>query len=1190
MKTRINQLLRGEFEYETPELLFSQDKVYVTVRPGETAKGEVYLGTDEDRKIRGYITSSDRRLVPGFSSFSGTTIRLPYGVDGIGMEPGEKRTEWLCFTTSIGEYRLPFVIETAREKADTSSGEITSLTEFAELARQDFREAHRVFTSPGFKNLLKTCKGSELAAYAALTEAPVTYRNVEEFLVSLGLKEKVEISLSDYRRELYEVSETVSDSVTITRSGWGHLRLEIETEGDFIEGVRSIVSDDDFIGSTYTLDYVINRDKLGKGNRFGKIRINSAYQTLTFEIEASRDIKAGPDVRMSEKKRRLGIYKDYIDYRTGKADISAWIVGSRYELNRLKEAGCDYSEYILYESYLLLQEGKIAEAKDMLVRFRDRSYAKEDLEIAGVYLYLCTVSGLYKDRQGALQRIRGFYRQKEDSLWLLLILITFDPEFTSSPSAALTALENLFNRGVRSPLMYLAALDRIRKDESLLRRLNIFWMQVFLFGVRYDYLTEELAMRFAYLSGYERQYSECLYRALSGSYRLYPSDDTLEAICRHIMIDNPRRRDYFQWYDLAVHKGIRLTRLYEYYMETLDISYRKPLPRPVLMYFNYNNSSMGDARKAYIYATVTENREADPASFSAYREAMDEFARDRLAERKISEDMTILYRNFIPVPEKQEEAEDMASICFCRRLYCDDRNMRTVIVRHRQLVREEVYPLVRGVCYPKIYTKDAAVLFADFRQRRSATSKDYSMNTLLDDRLLVPRILSMGVETPGLLLSYCESHEITDKNLKYFRSVVNSDEFTDDYRNEIRKRILKFYRSDMRGESMDLRLKEMDLRAYATVDRRTLLEVLVMRGHYTEAYQIVEEFGTEGLDASMLLRLTSRMILKSEMKEDEELVALASEVYKNGTYDELILKYLMEHRFGPVDDLIRIMKSARGFDLDTYSFEEKILSLLMLTQDYRKEGESILEHYAEMAGKERIIGAYLTQLSYGYLVKDYNITPYTRKILERSLRYKWPVDRICRYALLKALVREKDPRGRYDGLKKELVEECRKRGYIFSFFRRLPESLLSLYQLDDKTFVECHADPKAKVTLYYLHESGLTPETEYRSKPVPLMYEGIFSSVFTLFYGETLKYYFEIEENGTIRKTGERTIRMNKAESGKSSKYHMINRLLASHMLGKDKETVTGLRQYLRQQQYVEQMFVPEKAEKPAHAEKEGKR
>ena len=75
-----------------------------------------------------------------------------------------------------------------------------------------------------------------------------------------------------------------------------------------------------------------------------------------------------------------------------------------------------------------------------------------------------------------------------------------------------------------------------------------------------------------------------------------------------------------------------------------------------------------------------------------------------------------------------------------------------------------------------------------------------------------------------------------------------------------------------------------------------------------------------------------------------------------------------------------------------------------------------------------------------------------------------------------------------------------------------------------------------------------------------------------------------------MRKTSERTIRMNKTETGKSSKYHMINRLLASHMLGKDKETVTGLRQYLRQQQYVEQMFVPEKAEMPGRSEKEGKR
>ena len=78
-------------------------------------RGELYFGTEDNERIRGYITSSDRRMVPGMDKFSGTTICLPYGVDANGMEPGEERTGWLCFTTNIGEYKLPFVVTTEKE-------------------------------------------------------------------------------------------------------------------------------------------------------------------------------------------------------------------------------------------------------------------------------------------------------------------------------------------------------------------------------------------------------------------------------------------------------------------------------------------------------------------------------------------------------------------------------------------------------------------------------------------------------------------------------------------------------------------------------------------------------------------------------------------------------------------------------------------------------------------------------------------------------------------------------------------------------------------------------------------------------------------------------------------------------------------------------------------------------------------
>ena len=79
MKKTIEELLSGNFRHEHPQLLFSQDKIEVTLKAGDVYKGELYFGTEDNQKIRGYITSSNRRVVPGTEKFSGTTVRLQYG-------------------------------------------------------------------------------------------------------------------------------------------------------------------------------------------------------------------------------------------------------------------------------------------------------------------------------------------------------------------------------------------------------------------------------------------------------------------------------------------------------------------------------------------------------------------------------------------------------------------------------------------------------------------------------------------------------------------------------------------------------------------------------------------------------------------------------------------------------------------------------------------------------------------------------------------------------------------------------------------------------------------------------------------------------------------------------------------------------------------------------------------------------
>ena len=45
------------------------------------------------------------------------------------------------------------------------------------------------------------------------------------------------------------------------------------------------------------------------------------------------------------------------------------------------------------------------------------------------------------------------------------------------------------------------------------------------------------------------------------------------------------------------------------------------------------------------------------------------------------------------------------------------------------------------------------------------------------------------------------------------------------------------------------------------------------------------------------------------------------------------------------------------------------------------------------------------------------------------------------------------------------------------------------------------------------------------------------------------------------------------------SKYHMINQMLSARRLDKNKEVLSLVKKYLRQEQYVQKMFVIEKEE-----------
>ncbi len=1172
MRKKIEQLLSGNFEYEQPKLLFSSEKLLITLKAGETGRGELYLGTENNEPIRGYITSSSRRLVPGLGKFSGTTVCLPWGADAAGLNPGDSQEGWLCFTTSVGEYRLPFEIRT--EEASLPVG---SLQEFPGLAREDFREAFRLFTDPAFSVLLKSSGARERALYAGLSRQPVTYQHLEEFFIARGDKEAVSLTLPVSGREFYNLKESVQESFVVHRSGWGHLRLDVEARGDFLELSRRVVTDEDFIGSTYQVSYIVRREALNMGNRFGEIRVRSPYQELVFSVMASAGAKVSFGVRGVEKRNRIALVKDYLEMRMGDMDLKTWQGSSHYVLNQLREAGCIYPEYDFFEALLLLSEGEKEQAGELLKECQ-KTFSKEDMEQAGVYLFLCVEAGLYRDRDQAVSRLERFFDLRPESFPLAFALLHLDPLY-EKPSRAAALLEGLFEKGCTSPLLYMEAWDLVNKDISILRKLGGFWVQVFLFAARRGRVDRELMMRIAYLSGYEKEFHPALYRLLTLGYDRYPEDETLEAICKYVMKGNPRKSRYFRWFSLAVERGLRITRLYEYYVETLDTSYQRELPRPLLLYFAYNDTTLGDAKKAYLYASVTGHKNQEKGIYDSYRKNMEEFAKAKLSQGAMNENYAILYQEFCSHPDNATEADRIAARLFTCRLYCDDPKIRQVIVRHAEMEKEEVFPCIHGVAYPRIYTKEAVVLFQDDKQRRYVSTVAYNLTPLMDEREIIPRVIEAGTGDAGVLLYYCENTVLTRENLQVFKRAALNSALSADYRHSLEKRILEYFRDHPEEEGITGELKGLNLREYAGGDRKILLELLIRQGLYPRAMALIEELGCEGVEEESLLKLASSLIHLGDGEEDEELISLASQVYRHGRADEATLEYLMNCRVGPLDELYSIWKSARKAALDTRTFEERILGLSMLTGNCGRAGEEVYTAYQEHGGRERVMAAYLTMKSYGLVVREQNYGDFMKKNLLLAVDQGWPVHEICRLALLDLLSADRSLCAQREDLVKTLLRECVEKGRVFAFFGRFDSRFLSPFQLDDRTFVECHAHPDARVTLHYALDPGLGKKPEYKTLPLKNMYSGIFTRTFTLFYGESLRYWFSIENGGKTVNTPERTITMTRVEESPQTRFALLNQMLAHRCLGREKQVWEILEEVQRRDMLVRELFVLESEE-----------
>ena len=1147
-----------------------EQEIRLVTVPGKQVFGRLHIESDGGERIRGECYSNHFRIVPEMSTFAGRALSLRFGADVTGIPDGGAIDGGLTVVTEAGEFFIPVHVSVEETRLETSYGAIRTLSDFAEYAHSDPEEAFRLMRSDRFAELIPEEDHALRALWRGFSKPPAAITAMEEFLAGAGLKEPVVLRAETDHAEFYSLTDSSEELLTIRRSGWGNFLITVETDADFIELPRKRITDADFVGSVYDLAYRINAHRIGSGVRRGAIRLKSAAGSFTLQVTASLREKEAASFELPVLKNRAALLKERLLYMLDREDRRSY---AEHSLALLEERYGLTNENLtamrLYQAYLQELLGKREEAGAILREFRTDGFSPEEYEEETAYLYLTGLLGIAKeDSAGISKRVRTRYAEGDASYTMMKLLFLTNPDIGRYPRRKRRYEEELFEAGVRSPLLYAEVLRDLRDNDALLSELTDLSLQVLLFAAKWDLMTEPLALRAAYLSDRVREASPVLIRILTSAYEKWQSDGILTAIVKVLMKEDPGDPAHFPWYERAVERNLRILRLYEYYIETMPESRRQVLPLPVRKYFMYN-STLPEQGMADLYANIVRNRYEDPDTYARYKERAEVFAYRSLREGRQGESFAVLYQEFVKSLPDETSENTYIDCAFMRRVYTEHPDIRAVAVVHDDLLEDETVPLLHGAACVRIFTDSAQIFFVNAAGERIRSSVDYSMVPLMEEgrarRILggctadhaglrLSRILSMAADT--------EDHE---ELLRLMKEVAASPVYTDSFRDEARRRILHLVLTDWNLRSFNP--TEEELSAYAAADKSGLIEVLLDAGREEEAYRILLERGTENVGAECLVRLASRMIAAAEGAKDEELTAFSEQVFREGLYDERMLMYLSEWFTGSMDEMLALRRAADSFYVDTFVLDDRILRRAVFSNSPISEAPEILRDYVRAGGRKSVIRSFLTFHADTSLGRDGKVDPVIVAEAAEALDSGEPIDFAVKLMLLKYYSEKGSLTVHEEVQVDRLLEECEKRGIHMMFMKNLPASFVSAYRLLDKVYIETRAEEGETVYLRYSFGD------DWKTEMLIPKFRTLLTKEFTLFYGETLSYTFIRVKEGEETESDVRTIRCGSFDVLGLSAFQRINRMLKFRAEGDEEKLAEELREYLVAKHQSEVLF-----------------
>lgn len=1166
-----------EFEYELSELTLSTLRVECNMYQGENYKGTFEI--DGNREIQGFIIVSSPRMHCRSNSFCGTHNVIEFEFNSLGMGEGEVVKGRFEIISNVGEYSLPFVATIEKYHVTSSIGSIKNLFHFANLAQNSWSEALKIFESSYFPKIFSSHDRQYLPLYEGLLENADKNYAMEEFLIAIRKKEPVVFALGKQEEVISSVSEDIRETVPLTKKKQGYFEIMVESDVDFLVPYKKYLHEEDFVGNLCPFEYYIKYNMLHAGKNMGKLIFSTLNQKIEFTVVAIRKKESGRQRDVS-KNVVLQLTQNYIAFRTKKMNSSTWAKSS-LELMEREYTNCKEQVFFeLYKVQLLLAEKRTEEAWHILKNsINAKQLKRNDIEDYCYYLYLLALAEQKESaRDRALQAVMEAFEGNRRSWKIFWITLYIQEEYERNRQKKYDDIKEFCNAGCNHPVIYIEAVNVMRKEISVLTHLDSFELKVLLWAVKNNQITEEMAKRIVYLASKMTEYSPMLHKILTECYIKYPAQETIQAVCSLLIKNDRRESKYFYWYELAIRNELKITRLYEYYLMSIDTSVYQVLPRNVMMYFLYE-CDLDYKRQAYLYANLIKNQEAYGDLAEKYQEQVEKFVLKEVLARHMDENLAYLYQRLLKEKQLDENtAEAFASVMFLHKIKIDAKDVQQIIVRHTALYYEESFPCNKGEAYVNIYNHTYILLGEDGYGRRFPVHTVSEPIRLYQNAQIEGAVFALAKSEIGIyihkLIDRGAYLKVDEQNIEQLRRISRSLIVKQEEKKEFYGKIADFYYESNQMEELDNYLLEVALEELPSKDRGRMIDYMIMRKMYEKSYNYVVTYGAEGVNNKLLLRVCSLFLRENPeaYTEDENFCRLCHYLYDKGKYDTQVLAYLIKYYQGNLGQMRKVWKSSIELGLDNYELEERLLVQSLFAHSHVEELIEIFEDYIRQGARPSIERAFIINQSYEYFVKQKITEETVMKRLYHMFAEGEELPDICKLALLQGFSEQEEMIQQCEVVLKPLVKEMLQKRIYFEFLKKYAYDLPQEAFLLDKTLLEYRKNPLGTTKIHYIQEE--TQTNEYQIESLNRVYPGVETKEFILFFGEALQYYLteSTTEDDVVVESG-RIMRSEVPVTRGESRYELLNDMLISYAMQDEKTLHVLIDKYLKEDYIVKHVF-----------------